>query len=310
MIAHDRETPFENIETKRGRPTFRGTNVREATVRKYDYMTKDYCLGSMQGGLVQPIQQQSWSLVFAGSEPHNILFSLHPNFSADELGEFFPEEPSYILEKIGSTKAGYPNENKWVGGSAYERIYQNKNMLVAMYDIPDSAKFHHVDVYLPPNMQHVNFGLDLHGGKPAWTTFQYDSALVAVRMMTDVDFLDSDTHYRMRTTQGHTACWVICSSLREMSREEFERRVKPLEPKEFGDSVAYLDWNGNGIRCKRVDSVDYQPKEEWFYNSPFMKSKRGSGVISIEAHTRREGYMLDLDFQKNKILFGSSTTRN
>ena len=35
-----------------------------APVYKYSYVTPDYILGSSQGGLLQPIQQQTWSLVW------------------------------------------------------------------------------------------------------------------------------------------------------------------------------------------------------------------------------------------------------
>ncbi len=304
-IAHARGTSFVNIETKRGRPTLRGTDVRQATVRKYDYMTKDYCLGSMQGGLVQPIQQQSWSLVFASYHAKNILFSLHPNFSADELAEFFPEEPSFMLERIGGVKQGYPNENKWVGGSPYERIYQNKNLLVALYDIPDSAKYHHVDVHLPSGMQDPKFGYEL--APTDWTTFQYDSALVGVRLMTDYNVIDGE---RLRTSAGRTACWVICSSLRETTREKFNALLKPLQPVVYGDSIAYLDWNGNGVRCKRTDAVNYQPKEEWLYNSSFIKSGRGSGLIDLSTGGSMGGETLELDFNVNNIREGSYTMRH
>jgi hypothetical protein len=306
MITKDRDKPFENREFKRGRTTIRNAPFKNAVVRKYDYMTKDYCLGSMQGGLVQPIQQQSWSLVFAGQQPNNILFGLHPNYSADELAEFFPEEPSYLLEKIGSTKAGYPNENKWVGGSPYERIYQNKNMLVALYDIPQRAKYHHVDLFIPQHavILAIDSGTHKEGlfskAAPGWTVLQYDSTLVGILLFTPYHVTSDSVSYRIRTKDGRTGYWVVCKSMRDVSVMEFEKSLSSMTMKAEGDSVAFLNAEVESIRCKLKDSVDYQPSGTMLFASPYLSAplggEPGDAVITIKDGT----HIRVLDFKKNR----------
>ena len=192
-IANDRNTDYEQFSYKRGRQKHRDLDKwssidssydseYHAPVYKYDYMTKDYCLGSMQGGIVQPIQQQSWSLVFNSDTHHNIITGLNPYVSEDELGMFFPEYPSFQLERIGAVKKGYTNENKWEGGSPYEHIYQNKNVLVALYDLPDSEKYHHVDIYIPLTAIPLDSAWIPAGqdGGGEWKAYQFDSTLVGI----------------------------------------------------------------------------------------------------------------------------------
>jgi hypothetical protein len=132
-IATKKSFPFESIEMKRGRTTIRYTYDKNATVTKKLFATKEYALGSMQGGLVSPIQQQSWSLVINTAKPNNVITGLHPYIAEEELGMFFPEEPSWQLSRIEGAKKGYSSEDKWVGGSPFESISQEKNSLGVGY---------------------------------------------------------------------------------------------------------------------------------------------------------------------------------
>ncbi|MDP4231727.1 MAG: hypothetical protein Q8916_15110, partial [Bacteroidota bacterium] len=148
-IATDRREPYGVHEIKRSRDVIRYAQSTNPSIYKYTFMTKDYSLGSIQGGLVQPIQQRSWSLTINSSHKDNIIFGLHPYVSEKELGMFFPEEPSFMLEKIDAVKNGYTSENKWVGGSPFETICQWKNQIECDYDIPPTEKYQHVDLFLP-----------------------------------------------------------------------------------------------------------------------------------------------------------------
>jgi hypothetical protein len=63
-IATDRSAPYEHREYKRTRHRFRYSDVRNAPVYKYTFVRPEYVLGSTQGGLLQPIQQQTCSLIW------------------------------------------------------------------------------------------------------------------------------------------------------------------------------------------------------------------------------------------------------
>lgn len=152
-IAHDRDTAFVHYEQKRSRGKMRYSHERYTPVYKTTYMTPDYALGSIRGGLQQPIQQHTWDVTFASAKPNNTLFSLHPYASATELGMFFPEEPELMEKAILNSKASYGSEDKWIGGSPYESVEQNGGMLRAVYTLPqDGTRFGHVDLYFPKTL--------------------------------------------------------------------------------------------------------------------------------------------------------------
>ena len=152
MAARDRSEPYVHTETKRVRNIIRHGKERNPPVYKYDYMTKDYCLGSLQGGILQPIQQHTWDVSWVSDKPYSTIFSLHPTFSSKELSTFFPEEEKIMVEEVIKSKGTYNRENKWTGGSPYEFTFQYKNSIIVLYDIPKNVSYHHIDTFFPKNL--------------------------------------------------------------------------------------------------------------------------------------------------------------
>ncbi len=302
QIATDRSEPYEQFSLKRGRAMLRDMDKWSSTdsahdptdhapVYKYDYMTKDYCLGSMQGGIVQPIQQQSWSLTFNSDKHNNIITGLNPYVSEDELGMFFPEYPSFQLERIGAVKKGYTNENKWEGGSPYEHIYQDKNVLVALYDLPDSEKYRQYDLFLPEWANHIMIS-HIAGSKddssraPGWQEFVIDSTHVWVYMMSRYQQTETNTGIRFRGTERQGGYIIWCNP----SEEEIEQARK----------ANFLILKGNRIVSEHeklhsfhIDLVpNHQP--DWLFRSPYLESKKGSGILTM----RYMGAERVLDFRE------------
>ncbi len=313
QIATDRMQPYEQFSYKRGRQMIRymdkwsegaaggalhADSGFHAPVYKYEYMTRDYCLGSMQGGIVQPIQQQSWSLVFNSDKPHNIITGLHPYVSAEELGMFFPEYPSFMLERIGNVKKGYTNENKWVGGSPYERIYQDKNVLVALYDLPDSVKWRHVDLFLPKGFHEIK-GAAFY--EDPWQFYGIDSLLVGVYMLGGssnygVCFPDSiGLRFRRFPPLSDTSCHafgylIYCISLRGRSGQDVMAEVGKLHVIAEGDFVRSVEDSGETIHMD-ISAPSQARHPDWLFHSPYLESKKGSGVMTMRY--KREKRVLD-----------------
>ncbi len=102
-IAVDRSKPFESYEVKRTRHRIRFSRIMDKPVYKYMYMTKNYAIGSIQGGLLQPIQQETWEINWAVPDPRKGNYSIHsiqPHSSGRELGMYFPEEPK-LSDSLG-----------------------------------------------------------------------------------------------------------------------------------------------------------------------------------------------------------------
>lgn len=152
-MATDRTKAYAHRERKRVRNVIRFGSEKNPPVYKYTYVTRDYGIGSLQGGLLQPIQIHTWGVRYTYGRPYTTIFGLHPYWSSYELGMFFPEELKPLIADVVASKGTYNNPDKWTGGSPYERTFQHKNTLVVLYDIPPGTMTEHIDGFFPRNLQ-------------------------------------------------------------------------------------------------------------------------------------------------------------
>ncbi len=259
-IAHDRTEPYSEHAIKKSRDAIRYSTELNSSVYKNIFMTRHYSLGSIQGGLIQPIQQRSWSLTINSPQKNNIIFGLHPYVSEKELGMFFPEEPSFMLEKIDAVKNGYTSENKWVGGSPYESIRQWKNQIECSYDIPKDEKYQHVDLFLP------GWGtfLSVDSMEKKMIRIQYDSCVVTIVPKTAFILQNKNDNFRLRLSldSGKTSYFLACDTYDGFN--------------EFDDEKSF---------CGKIDVPEGKRKEEWLFQSKFIESKLGSGILKIKNGT-------------------------
>lgn len=150
-LANDRSKPYEHYERHRTRRRIRYARAVEP-IRKTTYMHPEYAVGSVQGGLLQPIQQHTWEVLWKTPHPFdgwNVFFTLHPYSDPHEMGMYFGEEPLRMIGELGaSEKPTYDTPDKWTGGSPFERVYQHRNVVVALYDIPPGTRFPHVSGFV------------------------------------------------------------------------------------------------------------------------------------------------------------------
>ena len=153
-IAHGRDEAYVHKELKRTRWRLRNAGgdprafeVDEKTttpVFKYSYVHPDFILGSSQGGLLQPIQQQTWSLIWREEDPlgkSNTMFGIQPYSSPHEGTMYFPADWDTVTDLIARSKVDYDSEDKLEGGSPYEQVVQHESTLIALYDIPEETRF-------------------------------------------------------------------------------------------------------------------------------------------------------------------------
>ena len=152
-IAVDRSKSYVERERKRVRNVIRYGKEMNPPVYKYSYITKDYGLGSLQGGILQPIQQHTWGVRYLYGRPYTTIFGLHPYWSGMELGMFFPEEVKTLIADVVASKGTYNNPDKWTSSSPYERTFQYKNTLIVLYDIAPGTTTEHIDGFFPRNLE-------------------------------------------------------------------------------------------------------------------------------------------------------------
>jgi hypothetical protein len=157
-IATDRSKPYTHYERKRTLNRWRFEDELHGRVYKTTYMRKEYAVGSDQGGVLQPIQQHSWDVTWAVADPrgvHNTFFTLNPHSSLKELQTYFVFGPDFGTEAVIRSKKTYDSPDKFVGGSPYEKIFQDQDTVIALYDIAAGARFPHINGFFSKDLKDV-----------------------------------------------------------------------------------------------------------------------------------------------------------
>ncbi len=301
-IATDRSLPYVHRERKRVRNVIRFGDELNPPVYKYTYMTEDYVLGSLQGGILQPFQQHTWDVTYVSTRPYNTIFTVHPSWSSRELGMFFPEELNVLAEDVDRYKLVYTSPDKWNSSSPYEQTFQHNNVLIVLYNIAPGAKLPHIDGFFPKTLEQRT--VDSTG----WIFCRGGNAAIAIFPLKPYEWIEEEKNWRLRSHHLRNGLVVEVGSVRSTGDyAQFIRTMRQRRP-EAGDfdrtmTVSYASIAGDvmtftydGPRILNGTAVDLTKTR--FYDGPFMSSEVGSGVIEL----RYGGRVRVLDFQQGKVI--------
>jgi len=157
-IGTDRSKPYTEIERKRTRNRWRFNDELNGPVYKTTYVRREYAIGSDQGGILQPIQEHSWDVTWSVTDPRgvqNTFFTNHPYSSIEELQTYFVFNPDGAAEGVAKSKKTYDSPDKLLGGSPYEKIVQDQDTLIVLYNIPRNTRFPHVNGFFSKDLSEV-----------------------------------------------------------------------------------------------------------------------------------------------------------
>ena len=323
-IAIDRSTPFIHKERKRVRNIIRLGTEKNPPVYKTSYITKDYGLSSLQGGILQPIQQHTWSVRFVSGRPYTTIFGLHPYWSGIELATFFPEDEKNIIADVVLSKGTYNNPDKWTSSSPFERTFQHENSLIVLYDIAPGTTTEHIDGFFPMNLNERI--VDDSG----WIVCKAGDTYVGWYPLQEYEWIDeyekpgnalnSIGRPEMKPGEGLKGNWRLRShklqngyviEVRSKSEiglfDRFRRDLKKHVPKAIlkpgAVSVDYVNLDGNRMKFsfpdgrmlngKKIDLSRYR-----LFEGPFVNAEVGSEKLSIKYKNLKRV----LDFKALKIL--------
>lgn len=302
QIATDRTTPYVHTETKRVRNIIRFGRDMNPPAYKYSFVTKDYILGSLHGGILQPIQQHTWDVTYVSDKPNNTIFTLHPFYSGKELAMFFPEEEKFLSDEVDRYHKVYTNPDKWNSSSPYEQTLQHNNTLIVLYNIERGAKHPHVNGFFPKNLdEFVRNGM-------GWIFCRAGRTYVALYPLQPYQWIEEEINWRLRSYELNNGFIVeVGSEDEDGSFGEFQRSVRTRKPshEDFATSltVRYTTRHGDsmhftfgGDRIVNGTSVDF--KDFRFFNGPFVQSDLRSGIIRMQHKNRTR----TLDFNKVTIV--------
>jgi hypothetical protein len=192
-IATDRNTGYAHRERKRVRNVIRYGDEINPPVYKYTYMTAEYGMGSLHGGILQPIQQQTWNVRYTSGRPHTAIFGLHPYWSGYELAMFFPQRKKTLVADVVPSKRTYNQPDKWTGGSPYERTFQHKNTLIVLYDIPEGTTSEHISGFFPKTIDEITHD------DSGWIGARAGNTLIGWYQLRDYEWREEEINWRLHS---------------------------------------------------------------------------------------------------------------
>ena len=306
-IATDRSRPYVHRELKRTRHRIRYTDVKNAPVYKTTYMSDDYAVSSIQGGLLQPIQQHTWEVLWTPTADradineeqagHNMLFTVHPYSSSYELAMYFPEEPELITQAVTRSKSTYDSGDKWTSGSPYEKVFQEEDAVIVLYDIPEGTRFPHISGFFSRELSRR----EEH--ESGWIFARGGNALIAYYPLAPYEWQQEQSgDWRLFSDELQNGAVVQVAPASEYAsfdafrdavlRLELETATEPVPSARFTS----LDGKALSFTYGEAPTVDGEPIDysDWpLFDGPFMHAEAGSRRLELRYGPMRR--LLDFD---------------
>ncbi|HEV2444893.1 MAG TPA: hypothetical protein VGS58_03185 [Candidatus Sulfopaludibacter sp.] len=299
-IATDRSQPYTHYERKRTRNQWRFHNQLHDPVYKTTYVRREYAVSSDQGGILQPIQEHSWDVTWAVPDArgvHNTLFTVQPYSSLYELETYFTFPPDTGISGVVSSKKSYDSPDKFVGGSPYEKIFQDQDTVIALYDIAPGTRFPHINGFFSKDLAEVR------EDPSGWIFARGGDALIACRPLQPYFWKPIEGGGRRLFSPYLKNGMVVQVAARSEfgSLDEFRMAILAL-PFEFRleprPSVRFRSLRGTMLsftygETPQVDgaALDF---EHWpLFGGPFVEAAVGSGRLILKYGTMRR----TLDFR-------------
>lgn len=295
-IAVDRDRDYIQRDLKRSRRRWRFSDVDYAPVYKTNYMRRDYAVGSYQGGITDPIQAHVWDVTWAVPDPrgvNNTMFSMHPISSSQDMQMYFAEMPDWMTRGVTrENKPSYDSPDKLLGSSRFERVFQDLDTVIALYDIPPGTRFGHINGFFSKDLKNVT------EDSSGWIFAQGGNTYLAYRPLAPYEWgttwswaKDKDKGDR-RLVSSHLKNGTIvqaASADEFKSFADFEAAIRalPLSFKlEPTPSVTFKSLRGHVLRFTygqdpSVDGrrVDYS---KWkLFEGPYLNAEKGSRRLAI-----------------------------
>jgi hypothetical protein len=300
-IAVDRPQDFIQRDLKRTRRRWRNSDVLMAPVYKTTYMRHDYAVGSYQGGLADPIQTHVWDVTWDVPDPrgvHNTMFSVHPISSGDDMQTYFTELPDQMIKGVTrESKPSYDSPDKFLGGSRFERVFQDHDTVIALYDIPPGTRFPHINGFFSKDLK--NLTEDPSG----WIFAQGGATYLAYRPLASYTWEKSASwakedkgDRRLYSPHLKNGTIVQAASASEFkSFDEFKKAIIALPLKfqlEPVPKVTFTTLRGVVMACTYGEAplingqrVDYS---KWkLFEGPYLNAEKGSRKLTL-THGRTE----------------------
>lgn len=259
---------YVHRERKRRSPAVRYEDASLNGFCKYTYVTRHYTLGSAPGGALSPKEQLSWSLTYRSKQDdHPVLFMVAPNFTARELGRFHAAEPRLLLAEMNARRREAAPENLFRGAAEYERIFQHRNVLIGLYDEPDSLAAVRLHGFFSAGLDTLLFAQTPDTlQNPEWIFGKAADTFFALLPLQPYR-IENIAEGRLFVSEGARNGFIleVSTATESVSLEEFQRRIR---------AVTQTDLSGFMLHNKVKYTTIYGDKMEFAFNSTSGKTVR------------------------------------
>jgi hypothetical protein len=300
-IATDRSQPYTHYERKRTRNRWRFFDDLHGPVYKTTYVRHEYAVSSDQGGALQPIQEHSWDVTWNVPDPRgveNTLFTLHPYSSLVELETYFTFPADVGISGVVSSKKSYDSPDKFVGGSPFEKIFQDRDSVIVLYDIPPGTRFPHINGFFSKDLA------DLREDPSGWIFATGGDAYIACRPLRPYSWMPIEGGgKRLFSPYLKNGIVVQVASRSEFAnRDVFQRAILALDLEfhlEPTPSVRFRSLNGRTMAFTygAIPQVEGTPLayDRWpLFGGPFVEAAVDSEQLILKWGKMRR----TLDFRK------------
>ncbi len=220
-----------------------------------------------------------------------MLTSLHPYSSDIEMGMYFAELREFIVEIVVRSKTEYDSPDKLTGGSPYEQVVQDEDVLIALYDIAPDDRYPHVNAHFSADLEDV---LEDDSG---WIFARGGDALIAYYPLApytwedQADYIDDAiVHQRLMSPYTKNGAVVqVAPASAYPSFQAFQAAVRalPLETAtEPVPTVRFTALSGRRLSVRYGeplvvdgDAVSY---DDWpLFDGPFTHAEPGSRQLEL-----------------------------
>ncbi len=235
---------------------------------KYAYVTRQYALGSIPGGAISPKEQRAWSLTYRSKQDqHPVVFITSPNFSERELGRYHSAEPRLLLAEMKATLKQAGAEALFRGAGENERLFQHRNVLLALYDTPDSLDAVRLHGFFSQELDTLlNADTTTTFRAPDWIFGQAAETFFALLPLQPYRF-ENYSEGRLLVSSGMRNGFIleVSTTTESQTLEEFQRRIR---------AVTQVDLTNFAAQNKIIYSTIYGDRMEFSFNANTGKVTR------------------------------------
>lgn len=299
-IATDRSRPFVLRELKAPR---RGPRIGASEPTwKYTYIAPEFAVGSSWGDLTD-VENHRWDLTWVSPQDGATCFFINPSYSAKQLSRYFDPPPELLLPDIVRQRPYYADPNKWIEGTPHEDVFQHENAVIAIYDIPPDEARQHINGFFP-------HAIAERREEAGWILARADGIYFAVWTSVPGTWHQEKDYDRLTLLHPKTAVILEAVAAREEeSFDSFCARMIQNRP-EFDEqtlTAVYTSTRGHRIQfthrgARIVDGIAANLAEWPLFEGPWMNSRRGTGVVTLQYGQER----VTLDFNATTVRFEST----